>query len=192
MDKKLKRDTSDKIVTIKIISSSTKLETYSVDVPYDVICQSGSGSDLIRESAEEEDEDTYVYPLMSENVDPETLEKMLVFAKHHHNDPMPAIDFPIHSEVVSELVLEWDANYIDCDVQTLEKLTKLADYLGCTDLLNLCCVKCAAIIRNKTPNEIKAYFGIVPNPGPGQYKELSPQEVEQFYKDNGWNSQIIQ
>jgi len=125
---------------------------HKVEVPRNV----AEMSVLIKEMlADDEDDETSEIPLP--NVQKEVLEKVVEFCKHHVNDPMAEIEKPLKSNVMTDVVSDWDANYIDVEQSTLFSIILAANYLDLPSLLDLACAKVASMIKGKTPEEIRKY-----------------------------------
>ena len=133
-------------------------------------------SRLIKEMLEEDDEEKPEIPLP--NVQKEALLKVVEFCERHADDPMPAIQRPIKSVDMNDIVGAWDATFIEMEDRQLFDLILAANYLDISDLLDLGCAKVASIIKNKTPDEIKERFGIE--------KNSTPEEDEQVRRENPW------
>ncbi|XP_023319075.1 S-phase kinase-associated protein 1-like [Trichogramma pretiosum] len=78
-----------------------------------------------------EDELKEVLPLPI--IKSDTLKKVIEFATHHKNDPMPEEDV----EKVNIRMTEWDQKFLEVDFKTLFDLIDAANYLCMTDLLEL-------------------------------------------------------
>jgi S-phase kinase-associated protein 1 len=125
-------------------------EGQKVEVPRNV----AEMSVLIKEMlADDEDDESPEIPLP--NVQKEILDKVVEFCTHHVNDPMAEIDKPLKSNVMTDVVSEWDANFIDVEQSTLFSIILAANYLDLPSLLDLSCAKVASMIKGKTPEEIR-------------------------------------
>lgn len=119
--------------------------------------------------------------------------KTLLFLQYHEDKAYPEIKKPIVSSVVTEN-LELGNNPKEFYEQFIsefinEKLVKgqvsrLHQYLvecvngiAYTYLLDFCCSINAALIKNKTPREVLAYYGL---------PELTPDEEDKLRRDNQW------
>ncbi|XP_014230239.2 S-phase kinase-associated protein 1-like [Trichogramma pretiosum] len=72
-----------------------------------------------------------VLPL--KNVKSDTLEKVIEFATHHKNDPMPKEDGTDEKTQMTE----WDPTSLKVELDPLFELTLAANYLDMKDLLDL-------------------------------------------------------
>ncbi|KAL7306974.1 hypothetical protein TKK_0000726 [Trichogramma kaykai] len=78
-----------------------------------------------------EDELDEVLPLP--DIKSHILEKVIEFATHHKNDPMPKEDGTNERTRMTE----WDQKFLEVDINTLFGLTLAANYLDMKDLLDL-------------------------------------------------------
>jgi S-phase kinase-associated protein 1 len=102
-----------------------------------------------------------------ENVSASTLDKLIVFLEKYVEMPMETIEKPLRSSKMLEVVKPlWYANYIQVPDAVLFDLLNAANYLNVDPLLQLSSAKLASWIKNKTPKEIRARFGI-PEPSVG-------------------------
>jgi len=68
------------------------------------------------------------------------------------------------------------------DKETLFKLINTSNFLGITDLLNICCKCIASFISGKDPHEIRKEFGIT--------NDFTPEEEAIILKENSWIDEI--
>ena len=83
------------------------------------------------------------------------------FAMYHDHPDHPYTDIPkpITTNIMEDMVCPYDAAFVDRETE-LFKLILAANVLDFRELLDLSCAKTAARIKGKTPNEIRAIFGI--------------------------------
>lgn len=130
--------------------------------------------------ADDDDDGDAAVPLP--NVKGSTLKKVMEFCQRHVQDPMPTITRPITSTDM-RVVLQsspWDAEFVESvadNHETLFDLILAANYLNIPSLLDLTCAKLAAMIKGKTPREIRKLFRI---------SEPTPEEEEQIKRDHAW------
>ena len=137
-------------------------------------------SNLVKEMLGEEDADgdgeEQEIPLP--NVKNTVLAKVIEFCKHHVNDPMPEIEKPLKSANMNEICPEWDAKFCEIDQEMLFECILAANYMDIKSLLDLTCAKVAALIKGKTPEEIRKTFNIV--------NDFTPEEEAQVREENKW------
>ena len=98
----------------------------------------------------EEDNDI---PVPLPNVNAAILKKVLEWATHHKNKPVPSED--------DKSISDWDAKFLAAVGQgTLFELIMAANYLDIKDLLRVATLSVANQIKGKTPQEIRNTFNI--------------------------------
>ena len=151
---------------------------------------------------ETEDDQTQEIPLP--NVRQEVLKKVIEFCEYHSENEFPDIEKPLKSSNMQEVVGEWDAKYVDVDMEFLFELILAANYMDIKSLLDLTCAKVhgysfsclilggvqshlptllhlcqvASMIKGKTPEEIRQTFNIV--------NDFTPEEEKQVREENKW------
>ena len=123
-------------------------------------------------------------PFDLDDLTPDIMDKVLAFLTHHETNPVMAYALPITTNVVKELVGEWDANFVDLenDQETLVSLIKAGNYLDCDSLLDLGLLKIAAMIKDKDQDTVKELFHID--------KDITPEEEAQVREANPWVFEI--
>ena len=79
---------------------------------------------------------------------------------------------------MSEVVGEWDANFVTIEQEMLFELILAANYMDIKSLLDLTCAKVASMIKGKTPEEIRKTFNIV--------NDFTPEEEAHVREENKW------
>lgn len=124
-------------------------------------------SKLINEMLQEDDDDVAEVPLME--IDFETLQKVVMFMKHHEHDPMTMIPAPLPKSELTNYVSSWDYFFVNhrqkdkpnwLDGPPLLALGFASDYLDIPPLLELVGAMIASVIRDMEPDEIYEMFGI--------------------------------
>ena len=115
-----------------------------------------------------------------DTVAPHVMDKVIEFLMYHANNPMKEISKPITTNVIKDIVGEWDVNYIalEKDQELLIDLIIAANYLHCQTLLDLGILKLATMIKDKEPTEVKKLFHID--------LDISPEEEKQVREENMW------
>lgn len=128
--------------------------------------------DLINEEEECE------MPLSS--ISPVTMDKVMVWLKHHAGNPMTEVPRPITTNVLKDIVGEWDAAYIDLahDQETLVDIILAANFLSCKPLLDLGLCQLACMIKDKTPEEAQTILNID--------GDITPEEMQLVRDENPW------
>ncbi|KAF1775105.1 hypothetical protein PI124_g2197 [Phytophthora idaei] len=136
-------------------------------------------SQLVQTLVADEQEGDEVQEIPLPNVKAHVLAKVVEFCQHHKDSPMAEIQKPLKSNVLSESVDEWDAKFVDvADQELLFELILAANYMDIKSLLDLSCAKVACMIKGKTPEEIRATFGIT--------EEFTEEEQQRILEENKW------
>lgn len=110
------------------------------------------------------------------NITGKTLAKVVEYCKKHLVVPDAVAD-PFFSSVVE--LREWDVDFVnEMDQSMLLDICQAADYLNIPKLLELACKGVAEIIKGKTPEEMRAIFGIV--------NDYTAEEEAEVRKENQW------
>ena len=72
----------------------------------------------------------------------------------------------------------YDAQFVERDNESVFQLILTANFLDFSELINLTCAATAAKIKGKTPDEIRATFGIV--------DDYTSEEAAQIEEENAW------
>merc|ERR1740117_1626470 len=80
------------------------------------------------------------------NVKGTVLEIVVRYMKHHFENPPKEIEKPLKSQNMSEVVSQWDADFVNVDQELL---------------LDLTCAKVASMIKDRSPEDIRKTFNIV-------------------------------
>ncbi|KAF9181088.1 hypothetical protein BGZ51_007312 [Haplosporangium sp. Z 767] len=113
------------------------------------------------------------------------LEKVLIFCKHHRNDPVDKskddVDDIDPREMRNDLIRnmdEWDKEFIKVDKDLLMDIVMAANFLDIKTLFDIGCLAVANTFIGKTPEEIRAMFGIS--------KDFAPGEEERIEQEHAW------
>ena len=138
-------------------------------------------SELIKTMIDDnEDEEIQEIPLP--NVKAQVLAKVVEFCRHHAANPMAEIEKPLKSANMSEVVDDWDAEFVNLEQEVLFELILAANYMDIKPLLDLTCAKVASMIKGKTPEEIRKTFNIV--------NDFTPEEEAQVREENKWCEEV--
>lgn len=132
-------------------------------------------SELVKTMAEGDTEEKEI-PLP--NVKTEVLRKVVQYMKYHAENPSKEIEKPLKSANMSEVVSQWDADFVDVDQELLFELILAANYMDIKPLLDLTCAKVASMIKGKTPEQIRKTFNI--------QNDFTPEEEEAVRAENKW------
>ncbi|KAG3020214.1 hypothetical protein JG687_00013877 [Phytophthora cactorum] len=162
-------------------STETKVKLVSMDgEAFEVDTSVAVISELVKTLvADDEEEGGEVQEIPLPNVRSHVLAKVVEFCRHHKDAPMAEIQKPLKNNVLTESVDEWDAKFVDLeDQELLFELILAANYMDIKSLLDLSCAKVACMIKGKTPEEIRATFGIT--------EEFTEEEQQRILEENKW------
>jgi S-phase kinase-associated protein 1 len=140
-------------------------------------------------------------PIPLPNVTGKILSKVIDYCKHHHEHPTPQSEEKKGDEKRLDDIIPWDAEFCKVEQATLFELILAANYLDIKPLLDLTCKTVAAMIKGKTPEDIRKTFNIkndftpeVTNAHSLSFSSRltalfffsSSQEEEQVRKENEW------
>ena len=106
------------------------------------------------------DADSSVQEIELDHIDSSTLEKILEWIQYHEHKPVKVIPKPLSGSDLRKIVGNWDAEFVDCNLDTVYALLLASNFLGIISLLELCCAKIASLIVGKTPDKIRETFGL--------------------------------
>ena len=139
------------------------------------VLMSGLIKDMLEEQDEEEEDDVPTIPIP--NVESSPLKKVLVYFEHHHNNPADEIEKPLKGKI-EDVISDWDKNFLEIEQSLLIELIMAANYLNVKDLLDLTCAKVASTLKGKSPEQIRAMFGIE--------NDFTPEEEAKIREENKW------
>jgi S-phase kinase-associated protein 1 len=110
------------------------------------------------------------------NVTKDTLAKVVSYMEYHVANPPGEIYRPIRSgNLADSNVCDWDCTFLDVEQDVLFELILAANYLDIKPLLDLTCAQVAAMIKGKTPEELRKQFKIT--------SDFTPEEEEQVRQE---------
>ncbi len=107
-------------------------------------------------------------PIMREDCDKETFDKIVVFLNHYVNEPMNKVPKPVpQNSKIGDIVQPFYVDYIfgESTETTPEQekilcsLINVSNYLEINSLLSLCCLKITVMIRNADRQKLAEMFG---------------------------------
>jgi S-phase kinase-associated protein 1 len=157
------RNILDQICIGKKKNELVKLTTNdgSVQIPYYIAEYSFLIKSILDRNDEEDEEDKDDEIPLTEVTYP-ILCKILYFLKKYSEEPFDQIEKPLRSENLKEIVSdEWYADFIErLSQEELFAIIQAANYMDIKPLLDLSCASVAAMIKGKTPEEIRVAFNI--------------------------------
>ena len=113
------------------------------------------------------------------NVKSVILKKIIEFCSHvKETKIVPEIEKPLKSSILAECVDPWFASYIEVEQETLFEIILAANYLDIKSLIELGCAAVAAMMKGKTPEQIRQLFHIE--------NDFTPEEEAQIQNENKW------
>jgi len=158
-------DTSDDNEQISLISKEQKALKVSK--------KAAMMSQLVK-TAMETDKDAKEVTLF--HIETPIVQKVIEYMEYHLKIPPRKIEKPLKSNVVKDLVDDWDAKFVDVDQEIMFKLLLAANYMDVKSLLMLMCAKVASLMKGKTPDQIRKTFNI--------RNDYSPEEEEEVRKEH--------
>jgi len=173
-----KIEKKEEVVEVKGLddSSDDKLKLVSQEEDKIVVSKKvAMMSELVKTMVEGDKEEKEI-PLP--NVKGTTLTKVVEYMKYHAENPPKEIEKPLKSANMSEVVPQWDADFVDVDQELLFELILAANYMDIKPLLDLTCAKLASMIKGRTPEQIRKAFNI--------QNDFTPEEEEAVRAENKW------
>jgi S-phase kinase-associated protein 1 len=137
-------------------------------------------SQLVAETLEgdEGDDSDEVKDIPLPNVSASVLQKVIEFCKHYQEEAMTAIQTPLKSSKLEELVQQWYADFVKIEKNMLFDLVAAANFMDIKPLLDLTCLAVSILIKGKSAAELREMFNIS--------SDFSPEEDAQIKKENAW------
>lgn len=157
---------------IKLRSSDEKI--FDVDVEIAKRCETIKNmlDDLGVEDGDEQDS----IPVRLSEVNALTLRKVLEWAEHHKDDALEADDNK--NEKKSNDISQWDADFLAVENSILFDLILAANFLNVKGLFQTAAKTLALMLKDKTPDEIRAKFSIE--------NDLTDAENEKIREEMEW------
>lgn len=187
-------ENTDVFVEREVILVSS--DNYEFKLPEKVACLSGlvkstlggtnndDGDDDDGSSEDEDDSngESPVIPL--KNVSGDHLADVVKFMKFYPTNPMPEIEKPISSaeKFVESLGDDFYRDFTNKDQDYIFDMVAAANFMDVAPLLDLMCASVAALLKGKTPEQIKETFGIE--------CDFSPEEETKVVKENSWLEEL--
>jgi len=145
------------------------------EVPVAVAKMSTLVATTIDDDADDEDE---VREIPLPNVKDTVLSKVIEYCTHYKEEPMTAIQTPLKSSKIEDLVQPWYANFVKVDQALLFELVTAANFMDIKPLLDLTCLAVSVLIKGKQASELRQIFNIS--------NDFSPEEEAQVREENKW------
>ena len=140
----------------------------------------------LRKSADTDDsDDRGMISMDTPTISSAALEKVIEFCTLYSQEPMKAIQGPLESEKIGDIVQDSYANFIEnSEWRLLLQLVGAANFLDIKPLLQLSCLGVISRIVGRSADEIRPMFGIH-NPVNGEWDR---EQLEIVQKENMWAS----
>ena len=115
-------------------------------------------SELVNSMMTEDDDETNEIPLP--DVKASILQKIIEFCTQYKSKPMNKIIKPFQSNIMSEVVQTWYAEFVNVEQPVLFELMMAAHYMDIKPLYGLTCAKVAIMLKGKSQEEIRRTFNI--------------------------------
>ena len=110
-------------------------------------------------------------PIPLPEIDEVTFKKILEFTEYH-------LENPVVVENEEFIFSDWDTEFFKVENPLLLSIVTSSNYLDYKELLDMSVQAVANLIKDKSPEEIRAIFGIV--------SDFTAEEEEAIRKENEW------
>ena len=144
-------------------------------------------SELAKSTIDEDDYDEVeMIEIPFPNVSSAILKKSLEYCSHYVEvEAMTEIPKPIESNQMEDMVQKWYAEFVkDVGHDVLFELILASNYMDIKPLLELSCAAVAAMIKGKTPAEVRKTFDI-------QEGDFTPEEEHRVREENRWCEEVV-
>ena len=148
------------------------------EVPVEVAKMSTLVATTIDDDDDDEDDEEDLKEIPLPNVKDSVLVKVIEYCTHYKDDPMTAIQTPLKSSKIEELVQPFYAEFVKVDQSLLFELVTAANFMDIKPLLDLTCLAVSVLIKGKQASELRAIFNIS--------NDFTPEEEAQVREENRW------
>ena len=100
-------------------------------------------------------------PIHMPEIKYDILKKIVEYLTYYKDKVPKDIPKPMPSANLSEVIDEWDVNFINSiELDNVFDLINAANYMDISSLLDLSCAKIASLMKGKTAQEIRTMFNI--------------------------------
>mmetsp|Transcript_44220 Transcript_44220/g.127794 ORF Transcript_44220/g.127794 Transcript_44220/m.127794 type:complete len:167 (-) Transcript_44220:227-727(-) len=160
----------DEAAIVKLVSKEGEV--------YDVPLEVAKMSTLVATTIDDDDDDDEVREIPLPNVKDAVLSKVIEYCTHYNEEPMTAIQTPLKSSKIEDLVQPWYADFVKVEQALLFELVTAANFMDIKPLLDLTCLAVSVLIKGKPASELRAIFNIS--------NEFTPEEEAQVREENKW------
>lgn len=146
------------------------------EVPRKVALMSQLVKETLGDDEDADDEGDVNPDIPLPNVSADVLGKVIEYCKHYQEDEMQAIQTPLKSTKLEDLVQGWYAEFVQVDKNLLFDLVAAANFMDIKPLLDLTCLAVSIMIKGKSAPELRHMFNIS--------NEFTAEEQEQISREN--------
>uniref|UniRef100_A0A7S2H6U7 E3 ubiquitin ligase complex SCF subunit n=1 Tax=Helicotheca tamesis TaxID=374047 RepID=A0A7S2H6U7_9STRA len=108
----------------------------------------------------------------------ECLKKVVEFCEHHVSEPLNPITHTMDADTFDEIVTqEWYRTFVNVEQPLLFQIVQAANYMNIQPLLDLACLQVAALLMNKSAEDIRTILNI---------PKMTPEEEEKAKREHRW------
>ena len=117
-------------------------------------------------------------PIQLPDIKYDILKKVVEYLTYYKDKTPKDIPKPMPSANLSEVIDEWDVNFINSiELDGVFDLINAANYMDINSLLDLACAKIASLMKGKSAQEIRAMFNIECDLSEDELKEYEEYQI---------------
>lgn len=109
--------------------------------------------------------------------------KIIEFCEHYQTEGMTAIETPIRSTNIADMVQPFYVEYVNLERSMLFEIVCAANYMDIKPLMDLTCLAVTMMIKGMSVEEIRTIFTIE--------NDLTPEDEAQIREENRWVDESI-
>ena len=161
----------------QVVCVTSDSEKIAVDV--DVLRLSHTFDTMYRDLGLGESGGAFEGEFPVKNVESRVFHKVVEWCENHKGQPDPVVEQDPNTRERKWFTFnEYEKKFLEVPVEELEELVMAANYLDIKSLYYYGCQAIAALIKGKSPDEIRALFGIE--------DDLTEEEKNEIRKQNPW------
>lgn len=141
-------------VSLNCCQVSRDGEVFEVSLP------AAKMSQLVVETLPEDEDDEDMPEVDLPNVHSTVLKKVVEYVEHYQTEAMTAIQTPLKSSKMEDLVQPWYCEFLKVERTLLFDLVAASNYMNIKPLLDLSCLGVAILIKGKPAAELREMFNI--------------------------------
>ena len=117
-------------------------------------------------------------PIQLPDIKYDILKKVVEYLTYYKDKTPKDIPKPMPSANLSEVIDEWDVNFINSiELDNVFDLINAANYMDISSLLDLSCAKIASLMKGKSAQEIRTMFNIECDLSEEELKEYEEYQI---------------